>query len=122
MDTVNNDTMDFSLDDISWKGLTLTEAAAKRIQQLTSEESWIHISVKPSGCTGYAYVMKQIDAPTDEDLRFESHGAVFFASQKAMPFIDGTIVDYTRDGLNQNFTYSNPNVKAECGCGESFGV
>ncbi|CCO47541.1 Protein sufA [Vibrio nigripulchritudo SOn1] len=115
-------TMEFSLEDAQWQGITLTPAAAKRILQLSTDGKAIHLSVKASGCTGYAYVLDQIEAPEEGDLSFESNGATIYVALSAMPFLDGTEVDYVREGLNQTFTYKNPNVKAECGCGESFGI
>ncbi|MDP2572639.1 Fe-S cluster assembly scaffold SufA [Vibrio penaeicida] len=122
-ETVNTDGAEsFSIEDVQWQGITLTPAAAKRVQQLSTDGKAIHLSVKSSGCTGYAYVLDQIDEPQNGDLSFESHGATLFVALNAMPFLDGTEVDYVREGLNQTFTYKNPNVKAECGCGESFGI
>ncbi len=115
-------TMEFSIEDAQWKGITLTPTAAKRIQQLSTDGKTIHLSVRSSGCTGYAYVLDQIQEPQKDDVSFESHGATIFVALNAMPFLDGTEVDYVREGLNQTFTYHNPNVKAECGCGESFGI
>nr|WP_086939877.1 iron-sulfur cluster assembly accessory protein [Thaumasiovibrio occultus] len=112
-----------SLDEMSWQGLTLTQAAADQIQKLTPQgNKHFHISIKVSGCTGYAYVVQLIDAPSDDDIAFESHGCTFYAALTSMPFVDGTEVDYVSQGLNQAFVYHNPKVKNQCGCGESFGV
>ncbi len=113
---------EFSPTDNQWQGITLTEAAAKRINELTDEGQWIRMSVKSSGCTGYAYVLGMADEITTNDLVYQSHGASLLVAAEAMPFIDGTEVDFVQQGLNQTFVYNNPNVTAECGCGESFGV
>ncbi|PJC87724.1 iron-sulfur cluster assembly accessory protein [Vibrio sp. HA2012] len=112
---------EFSLETANWKGITLTAAAANQINQISGTQH-LHLSVKPSGCTGYAYELKLIDSPSDDDLMFESNGAVIYVALKAIPFMDGTEIDFKQQGLNQSFTYDNPNVKSVCGCGESFGV
>lgn len=120
----------FSLQTEKWQGISLTPSAAKRISQLSMSDIFVMLSVKPSGCTGYAYVLDQISVANEEHsdnskpekLLFESHGCRFYVQLEAMPFVDGTEIDYVREGLNQTFVYHNPNVTAECGCGESFGV
>ncbi|MDN3679681.1 iron-sulfur cluster assembly accessory protein [Vibrio tapetis] len=130
MTSSKTDIASFSLQDEEWQGISLTPSAAKRISQLSMDDIFIMLSVKPSGCTGYAYVLDQVSvceskttATSDKDkLRFESHGCSFYVALEAMPFVDGTEIDYVREGLNQTFVYHNPNVTAECGCGESFGV
>jgi len=121
----NHDTIgaeEFSPKNISWQGITLTLSAAKQLQRLSNQGKHVHLSVKASGCTGYAYVLNLIESPTDDDLIFESNGAHLYVSLTAMPFLDGTEMDYEHQGLNQSFTYKNPNIKSQCGCGESFGV
>ncbi|OIQ25768.1 iron-sulfur cluster assembly accessory protein [uncultured Vibrio sp.] len=116
------DVMGFSPKDATWLGITLSPSASKRISQLSGDGQSILLTVKSSGCTGYAYVLKQISEPDEDTLKFESNGSTIYVSLSAMPFVDGTEVDYVREGLNQNFVYRNPNVKSECGCGESFGI
>ena len=78
--------------------------------------------VKQSGCAGFAYVLDLTREPADDDLLFERDGAKLYVPLKAMPFIDGTTVDYVREGLNQIFKFNNPKAQHACGCGESFGV
>nr|WP_237043510.1 iron-sulfur cluster assembly accessory protein [Photobacterium jeanii] len=107
---------------MTWQGVTLTPSAAKQVASLTKAGQCFYLSVRTSGCTGYAYDIKMIEQPKDDDLTFESHGVTIFVALKAMPFVDGTEIDYVRQGLNQVFIYTNPNVKNVCGCGESFGV
>lgn len=111
-----------SIHDMQWQGLTLSEKAAERVTQLAGENQHFHLTVKSSGCTGFAYVVTLIEAPSEDDFKYESHGVVFYVALKAMPMVDGTEVDFVRQGLNSNFVYNNPKVKNLCGCGESFGV
>ncbi|MFZ1874992.1 MAG: Fe-S cluster assembly scaffold SufA, partial [Chania sp.] len=82
----------------------------------------LRLGVKQSGCAGFAYVLDLTREPAADDLRFERDGAVLYVPLKAMPFIDGTTVDFVRDGLNQIFKFNNPRAQNACGCGESFGV
>ncbi|PSU69770.1 iron-sulfur cluster assembly accessory protein [Photobacterium phosphoreum] len=113
---------EFSLQDQTWRGVTVTMAAAERIFALSQAGLVVRFSVKTSGCTGYAYVIKQLEKPQASDVLFESNGCVFYVELKALPIFDGTEIDFVRQGLNQSFIYRNPNVKTECGCGESFGI
>lgn len=122
MDKQDSGVQQFSLADSDWQGITLTEAAAKQVSHLTENGQQLHLTTKVSGCTGYAYELSLVDQPSADDLRFESHGAVIYVALSAMPMLDGTEIDYVRDGLNHTFSYNNPKVKNECGCGESFGV
>lgn len=115
----------FSPDDFVWKGLTLTETAAQQIQNLVSQDPEIkglRLGVKQSGCAGFGYVMDLVKTPDSSDLQFTQHGATLFVPLQAMPFIDGTEVDFVREGLNQIFKFNNPKAQHACGCGESFGV
>ncbi len=113
---------EFSLQDETWCGVTATSSAAKRILTLSQAGLVVRFSVKTSGCTGYAYVIEQLGNPQADDVRFESNGCVFYVVLSALPIFDGTEIDFVRQGLNQSFIYRNPNVKTECGCGESFGI
>ncbi|MDP0612734.1 iron-sulfur cluster assembly accessory protein, partial [Klebsiella pneumoniae] len=74
--------------------------------------------IKTSGCAGFGYVLEMIAEPAPDDLLFESDGAKLFAPLQAMPFIDGTELDYVREGLNEIFKFHNPKAQHECGCGE----
>lgn len=115
----------FSPEDFVWKGLTLTEAAAKQILTLVEQDpavKGLKLGVKQSGCAGFGYVMDLVKEPADDDLQFEQFGATLFVPLQAMPFVDGTELDYVREGLNQIFKFNNPKAQHACGCGESFGV
>ncbi|HFZ8996058.1 TPA: Fe-S cluster assembly scaffold SufA [Citrobacter freundii] len=115
----------FNPHEFAWRGLTLTPAAATHIRELTAKQAGmlgVRLSVKQTGCAGFGYVLDTVEAPQKDDLLFEMEGARLYVPLKAMPFIDGTEVDYVREGLNQIFKFHNPKAQNECGCGESFGV
>jgi iron-sulfur cluster assembly protein len=82
----------------------------------------IRLGVRTTGCSGLAYKLEFVDQVASEDLRFESRGVQVFVDPKSLPYIDGTELDFAREGLNEGFKFNNPNVKSECGCGESFQV
>ena len=105
--------------------ITLTEVAASRVQKFIINRGkglGLRLGVKTNGCSGMAYVMEFVDELQDGDSVFESHGVKVIADPKALVYLDGTEVDYTREGLNEGFKFTNPNEKARCGCGESFTV
>ncbi|SFM94856.1 Fe-S cluster assembly protein SufA [Izhakiella capsodis] len=115
----------FSPEDFVWKGLTLTDGAARQIMTLTAsdpEVKGLKLGVKQSGCAGFGYTMDLVKEPASDDLVFTHQGAHLFVPLQAMPFIDGTEVDYVREGLNQVFKFNNPKAQHACGCGESFGI
>ncbi|MCC3701401.1 Fe-S cluster assembly scaffold SufA [Rouxiella badensis] len=115
----------FSLDDNVWQGVTLTDSAAKQVKNLMTQDpevKGLQLSVKQSGCAGFAYVLDLTKQPASDDLVFEREGAHLYIPLKAMPFIDGTEVDFVREGLNQIFKFNNPKAQHACGCGESFGL
>lgn len=114
----------FNPADFAWRGITLTTAAAAHVCELAAKQGvqGIRLGVKTSGCAGFAYVLDTVTEPKADDLLFETGGAKLWVSLQAMPFIDGTEVDYVREGLNQIFKFHNPKAQHECGCGESFGV
>ncbi len=115
----------FSLDENSWQGLTLTASAAQQILRLVQSDETVkglRLSVKQSGCAGFGYVLDLVSEPDAGDLVFEREGAHLYVPLKAMPFIDGTELDYVREGLNQIFKFNNPKAQHACGCGESFGI
>ncbi|MEC9482652.1 MAG: iron-sulfur cluster assembly accessory protein [Halomonas sp.] len=105
--------------------LSITPAAAKQIRQVLDERGHglgLRVSVKPSGCSGYSYVLDFADQEGAEDVAFESHGAKVYVAPDALDMLDGSEVDYVAEGLNRFFRFNNPNVKDQCGCGESFSV
>jgi iron-sulfur cluster assembly protein len=105
--------------------ITLTETAAKHVQSYLEKRGkgvGLRVGVRTSGCSGMAYKLEFADATNPEDLEFESHGVKVIVDPKSLPYLHGTELDYTREGLNEGFRFRNPNVKDECGCGESFNV
>ena len=105
--------------------ITLTENAAKHVQSFLATRGKgvaLRVGVRTSGCSGLAYKLEFADQVNPEDVQFESHGVKLVVDPKSLQFIDGTELDYTREGLNEGFKFRNPNVKDECGCGESFNV
>ena len=115
----------FDPNDVSWQGVTLTPAAAAHIRELVKQQpnlQGVRLGVKQTGCAGFGYVLDAVSEPDKDDLLFEADGAKLWVPLRAMPFIDGTEVDYVREGLNHLFKYHNPKAQNECGCGESFGV
>ena len=105
--------------------IALTESAARRIQSQLARRGkgvGLRVGVKKSGCSGYAYTLDYADAATAEDEVFESHGASVVVKREHLPMLQGLTVDFQKEGLNEAFKFQNPNVKGECGCGESFAV
>lgn len=105
--------------------VAVTEAAAGHVQRQLDARGrgeGIRIGVKTSGCSGLAYVLEFVDAPDPEDTLFEDHGVKLFIDPKSLVYLDGTVVDYAKEGLNEGLEFRNPNVAGECGCGESFTV
>jgi len=105
--------------------LTLTEKAAKHVEKTITNRGkgiGLRLGVKTTGCSGMAYVMEFADKIDEQDQLFESQGIKIFVDPKSLIYIDGTELDYVREGLNEGFQFNNPNIKNECGCGESFNV
>ncbi len=105
--------------------LTLSEKAATHIRNFLTKRGkgvGVRLGVKTSGCSGMAYKLEFVDELGPEDLVFESHGVKIITDEKSLAWIDGTELDYTKEGLNEGFKFHNPNIKNECGCGESFNV
>jgi len=105
--------------------VTLTEKAANHVQNYLARRGkgvGLRVGVRTSGCSGMAYKLEFVDAATPDDVQFESHGVKILVDPKSLPYVEGTELDYTREGLNEGFKFRNPNVKDECGCGESFNV
>jgi iron-sulfur cluster assembly protein len=106
-------------------GVSITQSAAKHVAgQLLSRGKGlgIRLGVTTSGCSGMAYVLEFVDEAQPEDQVFEDHGVKVYIDPKSMVYLDGTELDFVREGLNEGLQFRNPNVSAECGCGESFTV
>ena len=105
--------------------ITATERAAEHICEALAKRGkgvGVRIAVKTAGCSGMAYKMEFVDELKPEDLDFECFGAHIITDPKSLAYIDGTELDYVKEGLNEGFKFLNPNVKNTCGCGESFHV
>ena len=105
--------------------ITLTAAAAERVRAFLKKRDngiGLRFGVKKTGCSGFAYTTDFIDIETPDDIEFESNGIKIFVDKKNLSYLDGTEIDYKRDGLQESFRFNNPNVADECGCGESFTV
>jgi len=105
--------------------ITLTENAAKHVQNFLAKRGkgvGLRLGVRTSGCSGMAYKLEFADAANADDLQFVSGGVTVLVDPQSLPYLDGMELDYTREGLNEGFKFNNPNVKDQCGCGESFKV
>lgn len=106
-------------------GITLTEAAANRVKSFMENRGkgvGLRLGVRTTGCSGMAYVLEFADEIADTDHVFEDHGVKVLVDPKSLVYLDGTELDFAREGLNEGFKFNNPNVKDQCGCGESFSV
>lgn len=106
-------------------GISMTSAAANHVRSFLENRGkgiGIRLGVRTSGCSGMAYVLEFADALEPEDRVFESEGVKVIVDAKSLLYLDGTELDYTKEGLNEGFKFNNPNVKDACGCGESFTV
>ena len=105
--------------------ITMTEVAAEHVKaHLVGRKAGvgIRVGVQTTGCSGLAYVLEFVDEPNEEDTVFVSHDVSIFVDPKSLVYIDGTEMDFIKEGLNEGFEFNNPNAKSECGCGESFNV
>lgn len=105
--------------------ILLTEPAAERVRNYLADRGHgvgLRIGVKKTGCNGFAYVVNYADDVTEADRVFEDRGVTVVVDEESLKFIDGTEVDFVKEGLNEAFKFRNPNVAGECGCGESFSV
>jgi len=105
--------------------IQLTDVAATRVQEFLKGRGkgiGLRLGVKTTGCSGMAYVIEFVDEIQDDDSVFESKGVKVVVDAKSLIFIDGTEVDFAKEGLNEGFQFKNPKAKDECGCGESFTV
>ena len=105
--------------------ITLTESAAKHIRaQVEKSDKGIglRLGVKKSGCSGFAYTFDIAQEVRETDTVFENFGAKLLVDAESLPFLEGTELEYVKEGLGHVFKFNNPNVKNQCGCGESFAV
>jgi iron-sulfur cluster assembly protein len=105
--------------------ISLTQAAAERVKSFISSRGkglGLRLGVRKTGCSGFAYVVNYADDAAKTDHVFEDRGVKVFVDPESLPLINGTTVDFVKQGLNEAFRFHNPNIKGECGCGESFNV
>ena len=105
--------------------ITLTEAAARHVNRYLSRRGkglGVRLGVKTTGFSGLAYKLEYVDDGEPEDIVFENHGVKVLIDPKSLAYIDGTELDFVREGLNEGFKFNNPNERDRCGCGESFRV
>ena len=105
--------------------ITLTEGAANHVRGFLESRGigcGIRLGVRTSGCSGMAYILEFADEKEESDVVFEDRGVKVLVDPKSLLYLDGTELDFTREGLNEGFKFNNPNVKDACGCGESFTV
>ena len=105
--------------------VSLTEAAARHVTKYLAKRGkgvGVRLGVKTTGCSGLAYKLEYVDEVAPEDELFEQHGVKLMIDPKSLAYIDGTELDYVREGLNEGFRFSNPNGRDRCGCGESVRV
>ena len=105
--------------------ITLTDKAANHVNRNLEKRGkgcGLRLGVRTTGCSGLAYQLEYVDEPAPEDQVFESNGVKVFIDPKSLAYLDGTELDFVREGLNEGFKFQNPKVKDECGCGESFRV
>jgi len=105
--------------------ISLTESAADRVRTHLAKRGaglGLRLGIKKTGCSGFAYVVNYADEIRAEDAVFEVRGVKVIVDSTSLPLIDGTLVDFVKQGLNEAFKFQNPKAKGECGCGESFSV
>lgn len=105
--------------------VTLTDRAAAHVQRYIEKRGkgvGLRLGVRTTGCSGLAYKLEFADEVAPEDLTFESNGVRVLIDPKSLAYLDGTELDFVREGLNEGFRFNNPNEKDRCGCGESFNV
>ena len=105
--------------------ITFTDAAAERVSAFLADRGkgvGLRLGTKTYGCSGMAYVVEFADEIEESDTVFEDHGIKILIDPKSLVYLDGTEMDYTKEGLNEGFKFNNPNESDACGCGESFTV
>ena len=105
--------------------ITLTPSAADHVRRYLDKRGkglGLRVGVRTTGCSGLAYVLEFVDEVAANDEVFENDDITVVVDQKSLVYLDGTELDFTKQGLNEGFLFRNPNVKDECGCGESFTI
>jgi iron-sulfur cluster assembly protein len=105
--------------------ISMTDAAAERVRSFLANRGkgiGLRVGVKTTGCSGLAYVLEFVDELNEDDQVFDDHDLKLIVDGKSLVYIDGTQLDFVKEGLNEGFQFNNPNVNGECGCGESFTV
>jgi iron-sulfur cluster assembly protein len=105
--------------------ISLTEKAASRVRDYLARNEralGLRLGVKQTGCSGYAYTVDYADAIGTDDVVVETQGVRLIIAADSLPLLDGSRIDYVREGLNEKFAFENPNATGQCGCGESFSV
>ncbi len=105
--------------------ITLSEAAAERVKNFLASRGkglGLRLGVTTTGCSGLAYVLEFVDELNEDDEVFEDKGIKIIVDAKSKVYLEGTHLEFKKEGLNEGFEFTNPNVKGECGCGESFTV
>ncbi|PSW19678.1 iron-sulfur cluster assembly protein IscA [Photobacterium sanctipauli] len=105
--------------------ISITEAAAGRVATFLENRGkglGLRLGVRTSGCSGMAYVLEFVDDLEEGDQVFEEKGVKIIVDAKSLVYLEGTELDFAKEGLNEGFKFNNPNVSSECGCGESFNV
>jgi len=105
--------------------ITLTDTAADRVRTFLASRGagiGLRLGIKKTGCSGFAYIVNYADEVSEDDVVFDSDDVKVIVDRQSLELIDGTEVDYVREGLNEAFRFRNPNATGECGCGESFSI
>jgi len=105
--------------------ISLTDSAASRVRTYLGKRGrglGLRLGVRKTGCSGYSYVINYADKITDTDVVFEDKGVKVIVDTEALTLIDGTVVDFVKNELSEAFSFRNPNISGECGCGESFSI
>jgi iron-sulfur cluster assembly protein len=105
--------------------ITITENAASKVSRHLAKRGkglGLRIGVKTTGCSGLAYVLEYVDKPNPEDVQYSSNNVAVFVDPKSLAYVQGLVIDWVRNGLNEGFDFKNPNERDRCGCGESFRV
>ncbi len=105
--------------------ISLTPSAVERVRNYLEKRGsglGLRVGVRKTGCSGYAYIIDYADSIDEDDIVFDESGIKVIVNSESLELIDGTEVDFVKQGINEAFKFRNPNVKGECGCGESFSV